>query len=308
MLGSVVQVHLSPPRFSSKKSSYVHEPALLLVRMRVFCFMSTKAVHLHPKFLRVHLWVLAETYRTDTHKMPKLATPLLDIQPKNAKPQAKPYKLFDGGGMYLLVNPDGSKYWRMSYKFEGTERLLAFGKYPEISLANARKQRTAARESINSGIDPSQAKRIEKTKTATANANTFEAVARAWHTNRLDTWQQRTATNILHRLEKDVFPLIGKQPIASIKAPVILDVLRQIEKRGAIDMAKRQGQVCSQIFRYAIACGQAEVDPVPGLRGALKPSASGHHAAISPDDLPAFLEAFKKIEGRSTYLLKSCFD
>ena len=272
MLGSVVQVHLSPPKTRFKKSSNVQKPASSLVLMRVFCCLSVFSVHLHPKFMRVHLRVSAHTRKTDTRKMPKLATPLTDIQPRTAKPKAKPYKLTDGGGLYLLINPDGSKYWRMGYRFEGTERLLAFGKYPDISLADARKARTAARDKINAGIDPAQAKRIEKQNKAIANANTFEAVAREWHANKLETWQPRTATNVLHRLEKDVFPLIGKYPIADIKAPVMLDVLRQIEKRGALDMAKRQGQVCGQIFRYAIASGKADTDPVPNLRGALKPT------------------------------------
>ena len=186
----------------------------------------------------------------------------------------------------------------MGYRFAGVERTLAFGKYPDISLAAARKARTAAREKINTGIDPAQAKRIDKINKAAADANTFEAVAREWHTNKQESWQERTATNILHRLEKDVFPLIGKQPITDIKAPVMLDVLRQIEKRGALDMAKRQGQVCGQIFRYAIACGKAENDPVPSLRGALKPGTNGHHAAITPDELPEFIRTFEKIEGR----------
>lgn len=141
--------------------------------------------------------------------MPKLATPLTDIQPRTAKPKDKPYKLTDGGGLFLLVNPDGSKYWRMGYRFAGTERLLAFGKYPDISLAAARKERALARDKINAGIDPSQAKRIDKINKATANANTFEAVAREWHANKLETWQERTAANVLHRLEKDVFPLLA---------------------------------------------------------------------------------------------------
>jgi integrase len=230
--------------------------------------------------------------------MPKLATPLTDIQPRTAKPKANPYKLSDGGGLYLLINADGAKYWRMDYRFADVRRTIAFGKYPEVSLADARKARSLARDKINAGIDPSQAKRIEKETKAIANANTFEAIAREWHANKLDTWQPRTAKNVLHRLEKDVFPLIGKHPIAEIKAPTMLDVLRQIEKRGAVDMAKRQGQVCGQIFRYAIASGKADNDPVPSLRGALKPIAKGHHAAITPDELPEFIKAFEKIEGR----------
>jgi integrase len=230
--------------------------------------------------------------------MPKLATPLLDVQPRNAKPRATPYKLTDGGGLYLLINPDGSKYWRMDYRFAGVRRTLAFGKYPDISLGTARKARTAARDKINAGIDPAQAKRLEKESKAIAAANTFEAIARAWHANKLQSWQPRTAKNVLERLEKDVFPLIGKRPIAEIKAPIVLDVLRQIENRGAVEMAKRQAQVCGQIFRYAVATGVAEYDPIPSSRGALKPSIGGHHAAITPDELPEFIRAFEKIEGR----------
>jgi len=231
--------------------------------------------------------------------MPKIIAPLTDIQVKNAKPKEKPFKLADGGGLYLEVTPIGSKLWRMKFKQANSkEGRLSFGAYPIVTLLEARARRTAARSQMSAGIDPAQAKRIEKTNKAIANANTFEAVAREWHANKLDTWQPRTATNILHRLEKDIFPLIGNRPIAEIKAPVILDVLRQIEKRGAIDMAKRQSQVCGQIFRYAIASGKADTDPVPSLRGALKPGVNGHHAAITADELPEFLQAFGKVEGR----------
>jgi integrase len=231
--------------------------------------------------------------------MPKLATPLTDTQVKRAKPKDKPYTLADGGGMYLEVMPTGSKIWRMSYRQpNGKNNRLTFGAYPEVSLLDARKKRMDARALKAAGNDPAQAKRIDKVNRTTANANTFEAVAREWHAMKTDSWQVRTADNILHRLERDVFPLIGMHPISGIKAPVMLDVLRQIEKRGALDMAKRQGQVCGQIFRYAIACGKAENDPVPSLRGALKPRAGGHHAAITPDELPDFIRAFEKIEGR----------
>lgn len=231
--------------------------------------------------------------------MPKLAAPLTDIQVRNAKPKAKPYTMADGGGMYLEVAPTGSKIWRMAYRQpNGKNTRLTFGPYPEVTLLAARQKRMDAKKQKAAGTDPAQAKRIDKISKATASANTFEAVAREWHANKRDAWQERTATNIMHRLEVDIFPLIGRHPIAEIKAPVILDVLRQIEKRGALDMAKRQGQVCGQIFRYAIASGKADTDPVPSLRGALKPSTSGHHAAITADELPEFLRAFEKIEGR----------
>jgi len=201
--------------------------------------------------------------------------------------------------LYLEVTTAGSKLWRMKVKqADGKENRLSFGIYPEVSLADARKRRDEARKLKASGTDPVQAKRIEKITKATNNANTFEAVARAWHANKAATWQERTAKNVLERLEKDVFPNIGSYPIAEIKPPVMLDLLRQIEKRGAVDMAKRQGQVCSQIFRFAIAEGKAMFDPMPSLRGALKATAKGHHAAITPDELPEFLREFQKIEGR----------
>jgi len=249
-------------------------------------------------FLGVHFGVYFSTPKINTPKMPKSVVPLTELQVKAAKPKAKPYKLFDGGGLYLLINHDGARYWRMKYRFLGKEKLLALGKYPDVTLASARRMRDAARGIVLGGGDPNQSKRIEKQNKALANADTFEAVAREWHANKLESWQPRTSKNILHRLEKDVFPLIGKNPISEIRAPVMLDVLRQIEKRGALDMAKRQSQICGQVFRFAIACGKAEIDPVLSLRGALKQAPKGHHAAIAVDELPDFIRAFKKIEGR----------
>lgn len=231
--------------------------------------------------------------------MPKLATPLTDIQVKNAKPKDKPYTLADGGGMYLEIAPTGSKIWRMAYRQpNGKNTRLTFGAYPEVTLLDARQKRMDARKQKAAGTDPAQARRVSKINKATAAANTFEAVARDWHANKLDTWQPRTAANILHRLEVDIFPLIGQHPITEIKAPVMLDVLRQIEKRGALDMAKRQAQVCGRIFRYAIASGKAEFDPVPSLGDALKSVQGGHHAAITPDELPEFILALEKNESR----------
>jgi integrase len=231
--------------------------------------------------------------------MPKLAAPLTDLQVRTAKPRAKAYTLADGDGMYLEVSPAGSKIWRMAYRQpNGKNTRLTFGAYPEVSLLDARQKRVDARKQRAAGTDPAQAKRIDKVNKAMANANTFEAVAREWHTNKLDTWQPRTAANILHRLEIDVFPLIGRHPIAEISAPVVLDVLRQIEKRGALEMAKRQAQVCGRIFRFAIASGKAKFDPVPSLGDALKASQGGHHAAITPDELPEFMRALEKNESR----------
>lgn len=232
--------------------------------------------------------------------MPKLATPLTDLRIKAAKPKDKPYQLADGEGMYLEILPSGSKVWRMAYRQENrtTSTRLTFGHYPAVGLADARRKRADTKKQMVEGVDPAQARRVEKAMSATAAANTFEAVARMWHQNKLEQWQTRTANNILHRLEQDVFPLIGKRPITKVKAPVMLDVLRQIEKRGAAEIARRNAQVCSQIFRYAIACGIAENDPVPALRGALKPRIKGVHAAILVAELPDFLETLNHNKAR----------
>ena len=219
--------------------------------------------------------------------MPKKVIQLTDIKVKTAKAQEKPYKLADGEGLFVHVMPNGAKYWRMKARYCGQERLLSFG-----SLADARAARAKAAKQIAEGIDPAQAKRIEKIQKAAAVTNTFEAIARQWHSNKLETWKENTAKDALNRLEKDVFPLIGKRPIAEIDGPTMLDVLRRVERRGALEMTRRLGQLCSQVFKYAIASGYVKYNPMPDLVGALKPRVKGHHAAITPDELPEFLRVF----------------
>ena len=230
--------------------------------------------------------------------MPKLSAPLTDTQLRKSTPKESPYKLTDGGGLHLLVKPNGAKYWRMGYRYNGIAKTLAFGKYPEVTLLEARKCRDSARAQLRAGTDPSEVKKLEKLTRLTAKDNSFESIAREWHRNKVESWQTRTAKNVLERLEKDVFPVIGSLPIMELKAPTMLALLRRIENRGANEMAKRQGQVCSQIFRFAIACGKAENDPMPNLRGALKATPKGHFPSITTNELPDFVRAFEKIEGR----------
>lgn len=229
--------------------------------------------------------------------MPRRVLPLTDLQVRNAKPKPKRYKLADGGGMFLEVNPTGSKIWRMSYRqANGSENCLSFGIYPAVSLAMAREKRATAKAQIAAGTDPAQARRVQKRQSSLIASNTFEAITREWHANKAESWKESTAKNVLHRLEKDIFPILGKYPIHEIKAPIMLDALRQIEKRGALEMARRCAQFCGQVFRYAIATGRTEFDPIPSLRGAMKPRARGHHAAITPDELPEFLRLLTKHE------------
>lgn len=235
--------------------------------------------------------------KDDAPKMPKLINPLTDTQIRTAKPKGKPYKLSDGGGLYLEVTPGGAKLWRMKVRqASGKETRLSFGAYPEVSLLGARAERSKAKQQQAIGIDPAQSKRVDKMQKRAAAVNTFEVVAREWHANKSETWKENTAKEAMNRLQKDIFPNIGSRPIAEVDAPLLLDVLRQVEKRGAVDMAARLGQLCSQTFRYGIAKGLIKYNPVPDLRGALKPRARGHHAAIGTDELPEFLASLQRNE------------
>ena len=230
--------------------------------------------------------------------MPKLATPLTDVQPRTAKPRAKPYKLTDGGGLYLLIKPEGAKYWRMGYRFAGTERLLAFGKYPEITLAEARGKRAAARKLLNDNVDPSRHKKDNERALNDANANTFEKLAREWHSNKLPSWHATTAKDTLRRLEIDIFPQIGELPIGAITHQHMIAALRKIESRGAHEVAHRVKTTCARVFSYANQQGIENRNPALDLKDVLKPVQAGHFAAITTDELPAFLAAMNKNDAR----------
>ncbi|CAN5792640.1 tyrosine-type recombinase/integrase [soil metagenome] len=240
--------------------------------------------------------------------MPKLATPLTDIQVKNARPKDKVYTLSDGEGMYLEVTPSGKKFWRMAYRQEnGKTNRLTFGEYPLVSLAQARTARLAARKLLknkdDSGnkamIDPAKHRDEIKQASNIAAANTFEVVARGWHKNKSDSsWQAQTAAQNMKSLERDLFPLIGHLPISSIKTPRMLEVLQTIEKRGALEITKRVATLASAIFRHATVKGLMEYDPIPALKSELKPRAKGHHASIRVAEFPDLIKAIAKSEGR----------
>src|SRR6266436_993449 len=222
--------------------------------------------------------------------------PLTDTALRSAKPREKPFKLFDGGGLHLLVNPAGGKWWRWKYRFGGKAKLLSFGVYPDVSLKAARDKRDDARKQLAAGIDPGQARKAEKQ--AQAGAESFEAIAREWHTKFSPGWVDSHGDRILRRLEKDIFPWIGKRPIVEIKAPELLAVLRRIESRGALETTHRAMQNCGQVFRYAVATGRAESDPTGDLRGALPPPKEKHHASIiEPKRVAELLRAIDTYQG-----------
>lgn len=223
--------------------------------------------------------------------------PLTDTKARNAKPKSKQYKLFDNDGLFLLVVPAGGKWWRFKYRFGGKEKLLSLGTYPEVSLAMARERRDEARRQVADGIDPSQARKALKT-TQVQVENTFEVVAREWHSKFTPSWTPGHAATILKRLESNVFKWIGTRPILEVKAPELLMVLRRVESRGALETAHRIRAICSQVFRYAVATGRAERDPAADLRGALPPVKPNHHAALTdPDKVGGLLRAIDGYQG-----------
>lgn len=224
--------------------------------------------------------------------------PLTNNECQKAPARDKPYKLSDSGGMYLEVMPNKSKYWRLKYRFLGKEKRLALGVYPTVTLAEAREKREAARKLLSAGADPAMTKKQEKRKAIINAANTFEAVAREWHEIQRERWSTGHAANVLHRMEVNVFPYIGSLPIAQITPPELLECLRRIEKRGALELVSSIKQNCGQVFRYGIQTGRGERDPAADLKGALKTNKTKHYAALEAKDIPAFVKALESNEAR----------
>ncbi|HNP52349.1 MAG TPA: integrase arm-type DNA-binding domain-containing protein [Nitrosomonas nitrosa] len=227
--------------------------------------------------------------------------PLSDVTIRNTKPATKPTKLYDGRGLYLIVTPTGSKWWRFRFKFDGKEKLLSLGIYPDISLKDARDRRDEARKLIANGVNPSENRKIQKLARADLVANSFEIVAREWFAKYSTSWAKNHSDRTIRRFERDIFPWIGGQPIAEINAPKLLEVVRRIENRGALETAHRALANCGQVFRYAAATGRAERDPSSDLRGALPPVKGTHFAATTePRRVGEILRALDGYEGTLT--------
>lgn len=217
---------------------------------------------------------------------------------KDAQEQGRPLKQSDAHGLFLYAQPNGSAYWRYKYRFMNKEKTLSLGVYPEISLAEAREMHRAAHKQVSLKIDPAY-HRQETARTARLEAgNTFELVAREWHAHNKDRWSENHANTVLRRFELYLFPKIGKQPIRQITAPMLLDVLRGIEKRQAFEIARRSLQMIGQVFRYAITSGRLDQDVSIHLKGALKPFKRGNYAAMDVKDLPEFIHKLERNEAR----------
>jgi integrase len=229
--------------------------------------------------------------------------PLTDAKARNAKSGEKQIKLSDSDGMYLLVTPNGGKYWRLKYRYGGKEKVLALGTYPEISLTDARLRREEARKQIAHGIDPGAIRKAQK-EAQTEETETFEIIAREWFDKFLPTWTLGHSRTIKSRMERDLFPWIGKRPINQIKAPELLTVLSRVESRGALESAHRIKTIAGQVFKFAVATGRAERDPSGDLKGALPQPREKHHSAITdPKEVAPLLRA---IDGYQGHFVTKC--
>lgn len=230
--------------------------------------------------------------------MPTTATRLTDPTIRKAKPPIKPVKLVDGGGLYLLLRPDGGRWWRWDYRrpVTGKRNTLSLGTYPDTGLADARHKRNAARTLLAAGIDPGEHRKATDAAGAERAANSFEVVAREWLGKQ--AWVAGYSVKVAAWMDNDVFPYIGSRPVAELTAPEFLRVACRIEERGAIESAHRIMQNCGQVMRYAIATGRADRNPVADLKGALPAPTARHHAAITdPAALGALLRAIDGYSG-----------
>ena len=222
---------------------------------------------------------------------------LTELACKNFEPQEKSYKKFDGGGMFLLIKPDGSKYWRLKYNYAGKEKLIALGVYPTVSLKEARIKRDECKVKISNGEDPVQLKKQAKHELKENVANTFENVTLEWHKKK---WGESTSKNAkleLSRLTRNIFPDLGAIPIKKITAQQLINTIRKIEERGVLTEAKKTRGLVGQVFRYAIATKKAEHNLITDTKGAYKQPEEKHHPHFSEKELKEFLKNFDNFKG-----------
>jgi integrase len=222
--------------------------------------------------------------------------PLTHTRIRNAKPTEKPYKIADGGGLYIEIKPTGSKLWRLRYRLAGKENVFAVGDYRIMGLAEARAKRDEAKKLVKDGVHPSHYRKLERIKQAHEHANTFEAVAREWLNRNAKHWTAKTAQQRRRTLENDVFPYIGSLPVRQITPAHVLDMVKRIEKR-APAMAALMNQTIGAICRYAVATLRADTDPTSPLRGSLRPHQTEHYKPLAVSEIPGFLKALEAYPG-----------
>lgn len=229
--------------------------------------------------------------------------PLNDMQIRRAKPEVKAYTLGDGQGLSLLIEPNGSKSWRFRYRFAGKPKMISLGVYPTITLADARSRRDDARKLVAEGKNPSEVRKEQKIALQTESESAFEKIATEWYQMKSAKWSAGYASDIMEAFQNDIFPFVGSRPVGEIKPLELLNVLRKIEKRGALEKMRKVRQRCSEVFRYAIATGRAEFNPAADLSSALDVHQSNHFPFLKADEIPDFLRALDSYTGSRLVLI-----
>lgn len=226
---------------------------------------------------------------------------LTDAAARKLKPEVKPFKITDGGGLFLLIQPNGSKYWRLAYRFDGKQKLLAVGVYPDVPLILARERRDAARKLLAAGIDPSENRKAIKATKLERSEYSFEVVTREWLASHMKNKATSHREKVIRRFELYLFPWLGGKPIGDITPRQVLEAVQRIEKQGKLETAHRALQVCGQVFRYAVQTGRAERDVTSDLKGALPPATAKHMATFTePGDVAELLRAIDGFKGSFT--------
>ncbi len=224
---------------------------------------------------------------------------LTDTEIRKAKARDKAYRMSDGSGLYLWLTPAGGKLWRWAYEYGGLEKLMSFGRYPDVPLALARERHGEARKLLATGIDPMAQRKAEKTAERASSVNSFQSIASLW----LEHWQDgkspRHVGYTKRRMEADILPCLGARPIAEIEAPELVAMTKAIEGRGARDIAKRALETAGQVFRYAIAHGHARRNPASEIRPSdiLKSTRRVNYARVDAKELSALLKAIEVYKG-----------
>lgn len=222
---------------------------------------------------------------------------LTDKAIKAAQPSDKQFKLHDGDGLYLLIHPNGSKYWRLRYFIDGKEKLTGIGKYPDMSLKEARERTYMLKMDVRRGIDPVQAKRAEKSAQVAELAQSFERIATDYMKHKQGRWSERYSNDVKSIMVRDVFPAIGSKPINGIRPADILALLQVVEQRGAVIQARKVRSRIMEVFNYAIALELCESNPAEKLANVLQRPEHGHNPFLQGDEIPAFLDALERYNG-----------
>ena len=226
--------------------------------------------------------------------------PLTVLQVKNAAPREKDYGLADGGGLFLWVRAGGSKSWRFRFRLDGKQSHISLGTIQKVSLAQARQLAAGARQLVAQGRHPGLERKTARAQAAISRATTFRALALEWHAHKSQLWSEGYATDVMEAFELDIFPTLGGLPLIEIRPLQWLEVFRRIESRGALEKLRKTRQRCQEVYRYAIATGRAEYNPIADIGGALRTPVTRHYPFLPIAEIPELLRAIQACAASDT--------